>query len=173
MKFNITLILSFLLLASCAQLKSNEKVTIADGLKASKYSNLYFSGQPTEADLRKLKRDGFAAVINLRPSHEHNEVKEKEILKQEKIAYINHPFSSNSKLTDKYITAVTKTVKKYKAKGKVLLHCSSGNRVGIWLGGHFFKDHEYSKEKSLKLAKELGLTKSGAINKVKDYLQSK
>ena len=66
---------------------------------------------------------------------------------------------------------MTTAVKKHRKKGKVLIHCASGNRVGVWLGGHFHKDHGFSKEESLALAKKLGLTQEQAIANVKKYLK--
>jgi hypothetical protein len=72
--------------------------------------------------------------------------------------YYNIPFDSKNAMIDYYIMTVTSKVMKHKDEGKMLTPCSSKNKVALWLGAHFKKDHKFSNEKSLRLAKILGLT---------------
>ena len=149
--------------------KIKQDIIMGKELKANQYSNLYFSGQPSNEDFKKLKEQGFAAIINLRTKNEYNEKNEKELAKKLKINYYNIPFSMKDKLETDLVNRITSSVVKHRKEGKILVHCSSGNRVGIWLGAHFYKDHKYTKEKSLETAKELGLNKSTAIKKLMSY----
>ncbi|MDA8792761.1 sulfur transferase domain-containing protein [Bacteriovoracaceae bacterium] len=178
--FNFLILIFFI---SCANNQKNSSknfpketnVSITDSLTGNRWSNIYFSGQPSEKDYQKLREDKFSAVINLREKSEksYSEKWEQGIAQKNGLAYYNHPFSMNKELTDDYITKVTKSIVKHRKEGKVLVHCSTGNKVGVWLGAHFKKDHKFSSEKSLELAQELGLKKSIAIEKLKAYLSSK
>jgi protein tyrosine phosphatase (PTP) superfamily phosphohydrolase (DUF442 family) len=124
-------------------------------------------------DFKALKQQGFEAVINLRGPSEHDESEEKKLVTSYGMTYKNIPFSSSSVLNDEFIDEVTNAVSEQQKKGKVLVHCSSGNRVGIWAGGHFYKDHSYSKVKSLRMAKKLGAKKTESLEKVSKYLEKK
>jgi uncharacterized protein (TIGR01244 family) len=147
---------------------------IGDSLVARRYSDIYFSAQPTDADFQALKKQGFAAVINLRQSTEkdYSETKDRAKVEALGFTYKNIPTDSSQPITDEFIAQVTSAVKASRGKGKVLVHCSSGNRVAMWLGGHFHKDHGFSKKESLELAKKLGLNKQSAIERVETYLES-
>lgn len=165
--------LTIFILSSCATPSKilEEKVKIGDELEASKYSNLYFSAQPTMKDFENLKKQGFVAVINLREKTEYNEGEEKSKLKELDLVYENIPFSKKSKLTEDYINSVTQAVVKNRTQGKVLVHCSSGNRVGIWLGGHFYKDHNYTEEAAKAVATKLGLKSEDAKEVLNNYFK--
>lgn len=167
------ILLSFFIVSACASQPKliEEKVRIGDQLTASRYSNLYFSGQPTMKDIEALKKQGFAAVINLRHKSEYNEAEEAKAVTSNNMTYKNVAFSKNTDLSDLLISKITEAVVKNRSKGKVLVHCSSGNRVGVWLGGHFHKDHQYSKDKSRKVARKLGLQDERALEKLDRYLE--
>lgn len=165
-----------LFIMSCTSLQKKENVStefIGKDLEAKKYSNIYFSAQPTNMDFQALKQQGFQAVINLREPSEYDESEEKKLVKSSGMTYKNIPFSSSSVLNDEFIDEVTRVVSTQRKKGKVLVHCSSGNRVGIWAGGHFYKDHSYSKVKSLRMAKKLGAEKAESLKKVSKYVEKK
>lgn len=175
---SLVTLLTASLLASCSHhgkvenSKVEQNLTIGKNLNSYRYDNLYFSGQPSHADLKKLKDQGFKTVINLRGPKEYDERAEKKIVKRDGLNYYNVPFYKNSKLTNEYISSVTSKVMKHRRDGKILVHCSSGNRVGIWLGGHFYKDHGLSKKESIKMANDLGLTKKGAEKKLRAFLNN-
>ena len=150
----------------------SQDVKIGKSLVAQRYSDIYFAGQPSDADLELLKKQGFTAVINLRQAQEqaYLEKDERKKVAELGLSYENLPTNPGESITDNFIDSVTSLVKKHRGSGKILIHCSSGNRVGMWLGGHFHKDHKFSKEESLDLALKLGLKKEKAIEKVKIYL---
>ena len=176
---NLVMILAFCVLAGCGTINSKKKhpteenIKITDTLRANRYGNIYFSAQPDKASLKQLKDKGFRTVINLRGKEEgaYKESDERKKIKSEGLNYYNIPFDMKKKLTREYVKSVTKKVVKHRSEGKVLVHCSSGNRVGVWLGAHFKDDHKLSDEESVDLAKELGLNNPKAISKLRSYLQ--
>ena len=64
---------------------------------------------------------------------------------------------------------VTAEVVTQRKAGKILVHCSSGNRVALWVGAHFKKDHGYSADDARAIAKEMGLTKKELKEKLNAY----
>jgi len=171
------LLFSFLLLTvSCAhQSKVDEDVTLYDGLKAQKYSNIYFSGQPDLKKFSALKAQGFATVINLRQKDEgkYKEGTEKAAVESTDLKYINIPTKGSAPLTDEHVSKITKAIVDNRSNGKVLVHCSSGNRAAMWAGAHFFRDHGFSKKEARRIAKKLGLNKDAPTKTLDSYLEGK
>ena len=169
------LILLAVSLVSCStiELDKTKSLIIGQDLQASRIENKYFSSQPKQEDLKKLKTQGFKTIINLRNPNEYDEAMEKETAKKLGLTYINLVFPSKLELNDGYVDKVYQTIKEHQDKGKLLVHCSSGNRVAIWLGAHFFKHHKFSKEESISTAKELGLTKKKAHKALESYISRK
>ncbi len=171
----VSIILIFnLLLLGCSGLNesTNSNIHFGKNLNGYKYGDIYFSGQPSNDDFNELKEQGFSTVINLREKSEYNEKSERDIVKSTRMKYVNIPFPKEMNLTNKMISRVTSAVMESRGEGKVLVHCSSGNRVGLWLGGHFYKDHGFSKQRSLSTAKKLGLSKKEAIDKLSIFLNN-
>tara|TARA_Y100000385_G_C12944209_1_gene572568 strand:- start:265 stop:609 length:345 start_codon:yes stop_codon:yes gene_type:complete len=101
---------------------------------------------------------------------EHKEGIERSTVKKLGLHYYNVPFKKKAELTTEYMNKLTATVVKHRKEGKVLVHCSGGDRVGVWLGGHFYKDHGFDKKASIEVAKKLGLKKKEAKDKLNRYL---
>ncbi len=147
-------------------------LVIGKNLKAKNFETIYFSGQPDNEDLLALKEQGFETIINLRKSSEYDEVSEAKLSKELGFHYKQIPFDGRTdQLTDEFISSVTKVVMDQRDKGKILIHCGSGNRVALWVGGHFAKDHKYSAKDAIEMAKKMGLTSAGLEKKLKVYLQ--
>lgn len=144
-------------------------VQIGDNLDTFHYKDIYFSKQPSVADFAKLKEQGFAHIINFRETSEHDVAAEKKQVESLGMVYTHLPFPKE-KLSKEFIDKVTGNVVKHRKEGKTLIHCSTGNRVALWVGGHFYRDHNYSKEKSLTTAKENGLNNPEAISKLEKFL---
>lgn len=181
MKTFIPLLLTFLLTFSCShsghhgEVEQETGIQIAKGLKGSRYGNIYFSGQPNKTAIQDLKNQGFVAVINLREKREgkYHEAWEADLFKKEGINYYNVPFSMKDEMSDEYIKKVTSKIHLHRRDGNILVHCKSGNKVSIWVGAHFHKDHEYSKEDARAMARKMGLTKKKAMAKLNSYLRAK
>ena len=171
-------ILFSLILIGCTEDKKETKVNsheVIPGFKATQYMDIYFAGQPTDENFAELKKAGFASVINLRQATEgsYTEAKEKEAVEKASLIYTHIPMSGSEELTDELISKITSAIMKNRKLGKTLVHCGSGNRAAYWAGGHFFKDHKFSKEESMSVAKSLGLTSSKLTDKLEDYLSKK
>ena len=177
MKTALNLLISFFILASCSHHSAQEEtnVQVAKGLKGHRYSDIYFSSQPSENSLKDLKNNGFVAVINLREKKEgkYQESWESKIVKAEGLNYYNVPFSMKDDMSDEYVKKVTSKIHLHRRDGKILVHCRTGNKVGIWLGAHFHKDHAYSKTDARGMARKLGLTNKKAMAKLNTYLKGK
>ncbi len=171
---SLGLILSLFFLGACAHKNYPEEsnVQITKDLVGNRWGNIYFSKQPSKANLESLNANKFKTVINLREKKEkgYNESWERRIAKEQQLNYYNIPFSMKNEMSDEYVEQVTSIVMKHRKEGKTLIHCSSGNRVGVWLGAHLKKDHKLSNKESLSLAKKLGLTNKKAIKKLENYL---
>lgn len=170
MKTMITL-LSFCLMVSCTSMISSmdSKIMIGHDLKASRVKNRYFSKQPSITDYQKLKDQGFETVINLRDPSEHEESLEKTNVEKVGMKYINIPFPKDLKLTKEYVAKVHKRVKDHEDNGKILIHCSTGNRASMWLGAEFHEYEGYTEEESLKMSKQMGLNKDKAVDALRAY----
>ncbi len=170
-----TTLTSFLLLLafslpSHADQKLEQNVIIGKNLKANRFTQLYFSGQPSTNDFSILKSQGFTHIVNLRGKKEGDYKESQEATQVKKLGIRYHNIPYTGALSNDLIDEVTAAVVKHRKEGKTLIHCSSGNRVGMWLGAHFHRDHGKSKTEALEIAKKLGLNKPQAIAKVKKYL---
>ena len=140
-------------------------------LGAFHFKDIYFSSQPSSEDIAKLKAQGFVHVINFRGTSEHDVAAEKQRVESLGMIYSHIPFP-NGPLNKEFIDEVTASVVKYRKEGKTLIHCSSGNRVAVWVGGHFYLDHKYSKENAFIMAKEMGLDNPDSAAKLQHFLES-
>ena len=85
------------------------------------------------------------------------------------MTYKSFPFDGKKDLSQEVTEQISQAVKK--ADGKVLVHCSSGNRAAAWLASYLYKHNEKTANQSLETAKAFGLTKEPMEEKVKDYLR--
>jgi uncharacterized protein (TIGR01244 family) len=102
----------------------------AKNLKAPTDS-LITAGQPSHDDLEKLQGAGVTTVINLRPLSEQPDYDEKTDVINQGMHYLNIPVAGATDLTQANAAILDKALTE--AKGKVFIHCSSGNRVGALL----------------------------------------
>lgn len=92
---------------------------------------LITGGQPSRADLEKLKAAGVTTVINLRGSGEDAGFNEAAVASELGLQYISIPVAGARDVTA--ATAKQLDAALRQANGKVLLHCASSNRVGALL----------------------------------------
>ncbi len=147
-------------------------IVLTDDLRASRYSNIYFSGQPQKNSWSELKSQGFTHVINLRGDDEYDEKSERQALAKLGVEYTQIPIKAQQPLTKAKVKAVTQAVKAHRAKGQTLVHCSSGNRAALWAGAHFYLDHAYSKAQSIQLAKDMGMTHPKLREKLASFIEA-
>lgn len=132
-------------------------LTLTNQLKATSYKDIFFSGQPTEEQMKELRKQGFATVISLRDSSENVGFDEAALANANGLNFVRVPVSGAKAMTPEKVDEITKAVVQHRSQGRVLVHCASGGRVGLWAGAHFKKDHGYSEADAMKVATEIGM----------------
>src|SRR6476659_9061903 len=88
------------------------------------------AGQPTGEQVQLAAEDGYKTVLDLRTPEEPRDFDEKEAARLNGLAYVNGPVSPatlDQTTIDRFLAAMKR------AQKPVLLHCSTGNRVGaLW-----------------------------------------
>ena len=102
-------------------------------------------------------------------SENYKEAFEKTNVEKVGMKYINIPFPKDLNLTKDYVAKVHKRVKDHEDNGKILIHCSTGNRASMWLGAEFHEYEGYTEEESLKMSKQMGLNKDKAVDALRAY----
>lgn len=132
-------------------------LTLTNQLKATSYKDIFFSGQPTEAQMKELRKQGFATVISLRDPSESSGYDQAAVAKANGLEFLRIPVKGAGGMTPAKVDEITQAVAKNRSKGRVLVHCASGGRVGLWAGAHFKKDHGYSEADAMKVAADIGM----------------
>jgi len=103
--------------------------------------NLYTAGQPQADEFPAIASAGIRHVINLRPPAETPELNEAALVTQQNMAYYNIPINGKGDLTRDNVNLLDRVLRNI-GDDKILLHCSSSNRVGAlmalraaWLNG--------------------------------------
>lgn len=117
---------------------------------------IYFSAQPSEADLKEYARLGVKTVINLRTPAELEKasIDEPALAKAAGLEYINVPFASVP--ADGDLERVYALLNKA-GDGKILLHCASSNRSGLVWSLYRATQHGVPAEAALAEGKAAGL----------------
>ncbi len=122
------------LIAGCASLS---KPAFVDGNSINQLAiqnlhhpekRVYASGQPTQAELRVLAQAGIKHVVNLRPAKEQT-WSEAAFVQTLGMKYHALPVAGAAGITDENAAALAKVLHEIGGE-PVLVHCSSGNRVG-------------------------------------------
>ncbi|WP_339862904.1 beta-lactamase hydrolase domain-containing protein [Paremcibacter congregatus] len=136
----------------------------------SLHGRIYMAGQPDEATLASLKDQGFDMVINIRSPQEMT-FDEQTIVTAQGLDYHNLPLMKDGAIDDQTVTDIHQVIEASPGK-KILLHCSSGNRVAGWFGAHLARDMHMSPEEAIATAKQAGLTKASMEKILRSYLDS-
>jgi uncharacterized protein (TIGR01244 family) len=133
------------------------------------------AGQPTEADLKSLKSEGYAAVVNLRndgePEQPISTAAEGDLARATGLDYLHYgvggaPFSSVG------IDSVNTLLDQHKGE-KVLVHCRSGGRASAVVLLHLAQEHGWSASEAIAKGRALGLEVKGGLQlMVEQYLAS-
>jgi len=130
--------------------------------------HLYMSGQIDEESLKVARENGVTAVINMRGPDELKWDEEAATVAAG-LDYYNVPVVPGEEGFDAdAIKEVTRLVGLYKGD-KVLLHCSSGNRVSGWLAIHLVDDHGMELDPAIELAKLANMTKPTTEQGVREF----
>lgn len=126
-----------------------------DGLHQIR-SDLVSGGQPDQAALEAFAESGGTLVIDLRMPDEDRGLDEAEVVKALGLQYINLPVAGAEDITAENAAALHRVLAA--ARGPVLLHCKSGNRVGALLALDAVA-HGQSREEALELARQAGMNR--------------
>lgn len=120
-------------------------------------ADVYASAQPGVADWGRLPALGVGTVINLRPAAELAGRDEAAEVRAAGLGYVSLPIAGPDAITAANARALSDAIAAASASGKVLVHCSSGNRAGalLALAAHV---QGMSPENALALGKAAGLT---------------
>ena len=121
------------------------------------------AGQPTGEQLQLLAEDAYKAVIDLRSSDEPHGFDEVEAAKENGLAYVNVPvtLATLDQVTiDRFLAAFGH------ARRPVILHCSTGNRVGALYYAWLVLAKGVSPEAALKRGKAAGLRQPELVEKI-------
>jgi uncharacterized protein (TIGR01244 family) len=129
--------------------------------------DFFFAGQPTPAGMRMMAEEGVTTVINLRLDKEMSErvnFDEPAMAKELGMKYVSLPMSTGTYSMEN-VDALEEALQH--AKGKVLLHCGSSNRVGVLWANHLHRHHGFSLDKAIARGNAAGMTRDSLVELVR------
>ncbi len=130
--------------------------------------------QPTEADLKVLKDEGYVGVVNLRndgePEQPLSTAAEGEYVRALGLEYLHYGVGG-APLSESGVKSVNDFLD-YHAQGKVLVHCRKGGRAAALVLLHEARARHWKPEEVLEKGKALGLEVEGGLRTlVENYLR--
>jgi uncharacterized protein (TIGR01244 family) len=126
-------------------------------------------GQPTAADLQALAAAGYRTVLDIRAPGEPRGFREADVVKGAGMEYVNFPIG-HAPLTDAAFDEFRAHVRD--AAGRpILVHCASGNRVGLMMIPWLVLDEGKSPEEAVALALRMGLSSPQLAGIALDYVE--
>ncbi|MGH7536950.1 MAG: hypothetical protein ACREMG_15440 [Gemmatimonadales bacterium] len=116
--------------------------------------NVVTGGQPSEEQLRAFKEAGGGVVLDLRDPMEPRPLDEPAVVRRLGLKYHNVPVVAGA-LDEATLDRILSVLRK--AGRPVLVHCTSGNRVGAALIPHLMLDHGLEEEDAVHQAMRIGL----------------
>ena len=127
--------------------------------------NIAIAGQPTEDDLRALKKAGYIGIVNLRndgePDQPMTTAVEGKFAWSLGLDYLHHGVGG-APLTPEGVTEVCDFLDQH-AEGKVLVHCRSGGRAAAIVLLHQARVQGWSASEALAKGKAMGLEVPGGL----------
>ena len=160
-----------LLLAASATAAPQEPAKDASSIKNFLRVNeqICTGGQPTMAELEKLKQDGVRAIINLRRPSEYNAEEESAKARALGLRYVNIPVDGTEPkdaLVEEFLKATDDPLNR-----PAFIHCGSANRVGaFWMIRRVLRDG-WSLEKAEDEAKKIGMHSPNLREFALDYIR--
>lgn len=180
----LLLTISFLLaIISCSHIRSVyygdhevKSSKIATGYEMKSHGNIYIGAQPSSVDFIKLRQEGFVAIVNLRNHGEkngkYNEKWERNNSLLAGMSYYHVGFNPKTDyITKEFVNKISGVVSTELERGKVLVHCASGQRAAMWLGANLKLNANHSIDKAMTKANEAGMSKEIVVNHLSDFLK--
>jgi protein tyrosine phosphatase (PTP) superfamily phosphohydrolase (DUF442 family) len=124
-------------------------------------------GQPSAANLQRLRAAGGAMVLDLCDPMEPRSFDEAALVRGLGMKYVNVPVGTGT-LTDQTIDRIL-AVLRQAGEELVLVHCASGNRVGGALIPFFMLDQGWEEEDAVDQAMRVGLRSAELLHWGIDY----
>ncbi|MCK5576604.1 MAG: hypothetical protein KAI28_12365, partial [Sphingomonadales bacterium] len=118
--------------------------------------NITTGGQPSLADLEKLKQQGVKAVFTLRRRFEEHDFDEQAAVEALGMTFVRLPIAGQAGVTMEAAKAFDDIMNGL--EGKALVHCGSSNRVGALFALRAYMNGASSDE-AMKLGEKAGLTR--------------
>lgn len=112
------------------RLKPNLKVVVKTG-DVRPVEGITAAGQPNKAALKVFADKGYTTVIDLRTEGENRGFRERRYVNRLGMEYIAMPIDGSEEINFENARKLDELIKQ--AKGPVLVHCASSNRVGALL----------------------------------------
>jgi uncharacterized protein (TIGR01244 family) len=120
-------------------------------------ARIHVSGQPSGEVLAKLGAAGVRTVIDLRPDQETPAIDERAIVEKSGVRYRSLPIAGRADLTRENVATFDRMLNESQP-GTVLMHCSSGNRVGAMMALRAHWVQGKNADEALAIGKAAGLT---------------
>lgn len=161
-RWMISLTLLSLLLAPVACSRDTDKAASKAAdiqfRNMKKIGNLHLGGQPSPDELRRAVEAGANTVINLRGVDEPGVADEQALAAELGVAYVSIPISGVDDLTLDAARKLDDALSS--AAGKpVIVHCSSGNRVGGLFAVRARELQQKTADEALKIGLSHGMTR--------------
>ena len=115
-------------------------------------------GQPTTDQVEAAAAAGFLTVINLRTEQETGFEWEPALVEKLEMRYVPIPISGADSMTRENVERLDAALEEGLARGPVLLHCASGNRIGAMLALRAAWLDEVPAEEALAFGRSSGMT---------------
>jgi len=125
-------------------------------------------GQPTAEHLVALKGAGGDVVLDLREPMEPRPYRTPDAVRAAGLEYVNIPFGQGD-IRDATFEAALRTVRQLAGRKRVLVHCSSGSRVGAALVPYLMLDQAFEEEDAINEAMRIGTRNAGLLEQALDY----
>ncbi|HEX7119199.1 MAG TPA: protein tyrosine phosphatase family protein [Longimicrobiales bacterium] len=126
-------------------------------------------GQPTEEHLRVFSEQGYRTILDLRAPGEPRPYDEPEAARRIGLEYVNLPVTPDT-LSDETFGRFRQLMRDA-SKRPVVVHCASGNRVGVLLIPYLVLDEGKGMEEAVDAAMEAGLRSREMADRAMDYVQ--
>lgn len=125
-------------------------------------------GQPSAEHLAALQRAGCDVVLDLRESMEPRPYRTPDAVRAAGLEYVNIPFGHGA-ISDATFEAALRSVRQLGGQKRVLVHCSSGSRVGAALIPYLMLDQGFEEEDAINEAMRIGTRNAGLLEQALDY----
>lgn len=128
---------------------------------------LVCGGQPTPEQLTAAVASGIRTVITVRAESEPETDWEPEAARAAGVVFVRIPVTGPADLTKENVSRLDATLEEAEARGPVLLHCHSGNRVGALLALRAAWIQGKPPAEALEIGRGAGLTKlEGEVKRI-------